>query len=85
LKDYISARAQELTGKREQDVKDRYAVGTGVGLLLLDKSLKDRKAAGERVNDQWLADAQEAVARGVLSMMPAYDKLAREAFGDDSS
>jgi hypothetical protein len=85
LKDYISARAQELTGDGEQGVKDRFAVGTGVGLLLLDKSRNERMAAGERVSDELLADAQEAVARGVLSMMPMYDKLAREAFGEDSS
>ncbi|ODQ99158.1 hypothetical protein BHQ21_25465 [Mycobacterium sherrisii] len=81
-KAYISARAKNLTEGGTQDASDRYAVGTGLGLLLLHEELKKKEKAGEGVNaaitEEQLAVAKKAVARSVLSIMPAFDTLAKE-------
>lgn len=79
-KGYIAARAKELTETGSQDASDRYAVGTGLGLLILHEDLKAReKASGQPIELEQVAVANEAVARSVLQMMPAFDRLAREA------
>ena len=70
---------RELTEQGVDRVKERYAVGTGVGLLLLEEELARRQKAGEGIPDEWLHSSRRAVARGVLSMMPAFDEMAREA------
>lgn len=81
LKRYIEARARELVDL--SPVQDRYAVGAGVGLLLLDQDVSKKRKAGEEVGDDWLRSAHRAVARGVISMMPAFDQLAKEAGLDE--
>jgi hypothetical protein len=78
LKAYIGARARELTQRGVDEARDRYAVGTGLGLLFLDQQLNKRFAKGEKISDEALLDAKQAVARSVLATMPAYDTLARE-------
>jgi hypothetical protein len=81
-KAYISARAKNLTEAGTQDAGDRYAVGTGLGLLLLHEELKKKEKAGEggkaAITEEQFAVAKQAVARSVLSIMPAFDTLARE-------
>ena len=77
-KKYITARAKELTEKGTEEASDRYAVGTGLGLLLLHEELKSRNGSQPLDEEQFLV-AKQAVARSVLLMMPSFDALVREA------
>lgn len=77
LKDYLGARAREIQDLDR--VRDRYAVGAGVGLALLDEENRKRSKKGSPTPVEWTRGAQLAVGRSVLSMMPAFDDLAREA------
>jgi hypothetical protein len=76
FKTYVSTRAKELTDKGVEDVKDRYAVGVGLGLLLLNE---DFEKSQEPVDSAVELTAKKAVARSVLLMMPAFDTLVKEA------
>ena len=79
FKSYIAARAKDLTEGGTQDASDRYAVGTGLGLLLLHQNLTQReKASKQPVDEEQVLVSRQAVARSVLLMMPAFDTLARE-------
>lgn len=79
LKSYTQARAAELTDEGKERARERYAVGAGVALLVLD--VETRKAA-EKTNkapdEAAIHRARRAAARGVLSVLPAYDRLAKE-------
>ena len=79
LKSYTQARAAELTDEGKERARERYAVGAGVALLVLD--VETRKAAEKNKktpDEDALHRARRAAARGVLSVLPAYDRLARE-------
>ena len=76
-KQYISARARTLV--RVDDARDRYAVGTGLGLLFLEQEFKKKAESGKPVDERVELDAKQAVARSVLTMMPAFDALVAEA------
>lgn len=78
LKQYVGARARDLTQRGVDDVRHRYAVGTGLGLLYLDQQFNKRIDKGEEISDEIFLDASQAVARSVLSTMPSYDMLLRE-------
>lgn len=78
LKSYVQARAAELTEKGKEEARDRYAVGVGVALLILDD--EDRKIAkktGNPIDETARNAGQIAAARGVLSVLPEYDRLAK--------
>jgi hypothetical protein len=57
--------------------RDRYAVGAGLGLLLLERDLKAR-SNGAGLTDQAELTAKQAAAQSALVMMPQYDRLAAE-------
>jgi hypothetical protein len=78
LKQYIHARAQDLTDEGKEAAVDRYAVGVGVGLIMLDKMERDAEKKEQMTNADLLREAQRSVAKSVLSVLPDYDKLARE-------
>ncbi len=78
LKSYVQARAAELTNEGKEKARDRYAVGAGVALLMLDQEERKAKKAGKQFDDALVALALQAAARAVLSVLPAYDRLARE-------
>jgi hypothetical protein len=78
LKQYVGARARDLTQRGVDDVRHRYAVGTGLGLLYLDQRFTRRIDEGEHISDEVILDASQAIARSVLSTMPSYDNLLRE-------
>ena len=82
LKRYESARAHELTERGLDDARDRYAVGVGLGLLLLDRDLEAKDGAVVVSREVELA-AKQAAAQATLVMMPQYDRLAREVGVDD--
>jgi hypothetical protein len=78
-KTYIGARARDLTDTGVEAKKERYAIGVGLGLLYLNQQLEARAKTGERVSEHFELDAKQAVARSVLTMMPAFDRLVSEA------
>lgn len=79
LKSYAALRAQEVGDEGVARAKDRYAVGVGVEMLVLDKHAKAMAQRGHTVDDEWVDAAQVAAARGVLAVMPDYDQLVAEA------
>lgn len=78
LKAYVQARAAELTEEGKEQARDRYAVGVGVALLVLDQDARKAEKAGKPLDESAVAAGQRAAARAVLSVMPAYDRLAKE-------
>ena len=48
-------------------------------MLLLHEDLERRRGEGESVSEEWIRQSQAAVAREVISIMPEFDTLAREA------
>jgi hypothetical protein len=83
LKDYIRRRSSSATQRTIDDAYDRYAIGVGVGLLLLEDRRKKLDAAGMEFGEELLGAAASAVAGSVLSVMPDYDKLAKEVGLDE--
>ena len=78
LKAYTAARAGEVTDETKELSRERYAVGVGVALLVLDQESKKAAQAGKLWDEDELAASQRAAARAVLSVMPDYDRLAKE-------
>ena len=76
LKKYLESRSKKL--ETLNSPKDRYAVGVGVALILLQRDI-DRRAAKRSIDPGFVATAQETAARSVLAVLPAFDELAREA------
>lgn len=83
LKNYISARAAQLTDTGRDQARDRYAVGVGVALLLQDQERTRAEKAGDFVSDATYRAVADSAARAVLAVMPAYDQLAKEAGIDE--
>lgn len=75
-KTYLHSRTKTLTDT--DAVKERYATGIGVHLLLLEQELAKRPANNPPDPDLE-AISKRAAARAVLSVLPAFDELAREA------
>lgn len=83
LKKYLASRSKEL--ETLERPRDRYAIGVGVSLLLLDRHIEELKSKGlELPDDAMLGAAQEAAARAVLAVMPAFDDIARQSGIDGS-
>lgn len=78
LKAYVQARAKELTDEGKEQARERYAVGVGVALLVLDEDARKAAKSGKPLDDATLGAGRQAAARAVLSVMPAYDRLAKE-------
>ena len=79
LKSYVQARAVELTDEGKEKAREHYAVGVGVALLVLDEEArKAAEKAGKPLDEAALHAGQRAAARAVLSVLPAYDRLAKE-------
>lgn len=80
FKAYISARAKDLGERGVSEARDRYAVGVGFGLLLLDQEAGKKSAkSGRSIDPKEELGSKVAVARSVLLMMPAFDSLIKEA------
>jgi len=78
FKKYLATRSQNLANLEAP--WEQYAVGVGVSLLLIQKRLDHLTRRGQMPpSDDSIAEAQRAVARGVLAVMPKFDELAREA------
>jgi hypothetical protein len=82
LKKYLAGRSKQLDTL--DSPKERYAVGVGVALLLLKDSTDDL-AKTETVSEKVITAAQQAAAKAVLAVMPAFDELSKAAGLDESS
>ena len=78
LKAYTALRAHEVGDEGVARAKDRYAVGVGVDLLVLDQHATMLSEQGLPVDEAWIEAGRVAAARGVLAVMPDYDRLAAE-------
>ncbi|MFC0681779.1 hypothetical protein ACFFGH_28440 [Lysobacter korlensis] len=78
LKKYMASRTKTLDTLDRP--RERYAVGVGVALMLLEQKAKaDREGDQPAMSEDAIAAAQEAAARAVLAVMPAFDELAKES------
>ncbi|HVM34104.1 MAG TPA: hypothetical protein VM784_02050 [Actinomycetota bacterium] len=78
LKSYIGARERDMA-RGADEKRDQYAVGVGVGLLEFENVRKKAEEKGKALEPSVVKAAGVSVGRAVLSIMPAYDRLAREA------
>lgn len=81
FKQYLTTRSKSLVDLDEP--RSRYALGVAVHLVLLDREVQDRANKGEIVDDTLTAASQQAAARAVLAVMPAFDEMARAAGLDE--
>jgi hypothetical protein len=78
LKNYEVERVKKLGSSGGDASRDRYAVGVGVGLLVLEDRNRKLEKEGKTRPDDTLVERQ-AVARAALALMPDFDKLIKEA------
>jgi hypothetical protein len=78
LKRYESERAKTKSEATLNEARDRYAVGVGVGLLVLKERDVRIQKQGKKPPDDTLLERQ-AIARSTLALMPDFDKLIHEA------
>jgi hypothetical protein len=81
LKQYLQSRSKSLVSL--DTPRETYALGVGLDLLLLHQEQQRRESKDETVDSELLAFAHTAAARAVLSVMPAFDELAKQAGLDD--
>jgi hypothetical protein len=80
LKEYRAARAKDLDGDWLNTWTDNYAIGVGVGLLFVEQQHQQhRQHNGDPWDENTVNVTRQAVARGVLSMLPKFDSVVREA------
>lgn len=72
---YLDARAEAITST--DTLKNRYAVGVGVQMLVLANEEDRMSKTGYVLDDQAKSAAQRSAARGVLAVLPEFDRLAR--------
>jgi signal transduction protein with GAF and PtsI domain len=78
LKRYEAERAKKVLESTLDEARDRYAVGVGVGMLVLEERNRKLEKRGEKLPEDTLTERQ-AVARAALALMPDFDKLVQEA------
>ncbi len=83
LKNYTAVRARNVGDEGVARAKDRYALGVGVQLILLDTAEKKRQLPGQGSDDDPVSETAAFAARGVLAVLPDYDALTAEVGLDD--
>ena len=83
LKAYVAVRARNVGDEGVARAKDRYALGVGVQLMLLDASQEKRRKIATELDEQAAQDTMTIAARGVLAVLPDYDALTAEVGLDD--
>lgn len=79
LKTYRSGRLRGSSDEAIRQAEDRYSVGAGVALIVMDEYIEKRRRSGSDVDRAATAAAQNAAARAVLSVLPEFDRIAAEA------
>lgn len=76
---YRESRVSTLSPSGIEGIKERYAVGVGVGLMMLHYESKEEQFGDSPLSHRVFRNAQRAVADSVLNMLPEYDRLLDEA------
>jgi hypothetical protein len=80
LRRYVAGRQKDMASEAGPErAKNRYAVGIGVGLVLLDQEAKKLAKAGRPIDEDALLACKRAAAQAALSVLPEFDQLAEEA------
>lgn len=79
---YLASRAESLTQLSTDQLKNRYAVGVGVQMLVLAEEEAKLSNIDRPLDDAARSASHRAAARGVLAVLPEYDKLAQSVEGD---
>lgn len=81
FKRYLAGRTKEL--ETLERPRERYAIGVGVALALLDGFEREARQSGQTApTDELMDAAARAAARAVLSVMPSFDETTREGSDD---
>lgn len=79
LKAYTSMRAQSIGDDGVRRLKDRYALGFGVYMVVTDEQQRRYGDSGQLPNEEFVAASRRAAAQAVLAMLPEFDALIAEA------
>jgi len=79
LKAYTSMRAERIGDEGVRRVKDRYALGLGVFLVVTGEQERRSGESDRLANEEFVAASRRAAAHAVLAMLPEFDALIAEA------
>jgi hypothetical protein len=79
FKRYLAARQRDLTDSKATQARRRYAVDIGVAMLVLENDRESRIKRGESLDEGLLEVARDAAAQGALSILPEFDRIAKDA------
>jgi hypothetical protein len=79
FKRYLAARQRDLTDSKATQARRRYSVDVGVAMLVLENDRESRIKRGETLDEALLEVARDAAAQGALSILPDFDRIAKEA------
>ena len=79
LKAYTSMRAQKIGDEGIRRIKDRYALGLGVYMVVSDEQRRRSGDSRQPLNEDLVAASRRAAAHAVLAMLPEFDALVAEA------
>jgi hypothetical protein len=83
LRLYTALRSREVGDEGVARAKDRYALGVGVEMFILEQHAARMREAGEAPPEEWMRTSATAAARGVLAVLPDFDLLVAEAGLED--
>jgi hypothetical protein len=83
LRLYTSLRSRDVGDEGVARAKDRYALGVGVELVILEQHAIRLRNSGDAPSDEWLRASTMAAARGVLAVLPDFDVLVANAGLED--
>lgn len=79
LKAYSSMRARSVGDQAVRQLKNRYALGFGVYMVVADAHQRRANQAGEPPDGDLIDASRRAAAQAVLAMLPEFDTLIAEA------
>lgn len=79
---YLQARAETIGPTSMDNLKNRYAVGVGVQMLVLAEEEEKLEKAGIQIEEGARKASHRASARGVLAILPEFDRLIDLVDGD---
>ena len=72
-------RAQKIGDEGIRRIKDRYALGLGVYMVVSDEQQRRSGDSRQPLNEDLVAASRRAAAHAVLAMLPEFDALVAEA------
>ena len=79
LKTYTSMRARKIGDDGVGRIKDRYALGLGVYMVIAHGQQQLSRTSGHPPDEDLVAASHRAAAQAVLAMLPEFDALIAEA------